>query len=180
MLTEQKKDYYQEYYSRPEIKEKRKSYLKKYYEEHHEKLLPQGHEYYIKHRLSTIRNSSIWQKTHLSIHAVNCKNYRLKHKEHIKNHGKEYRANLRAELISKILALFPTPTCVLCGQKDASSATGVTFHEKHGKKHDYQSIRKLYYIIEHHEDFVPLCKKCHNKVRWHPELLSNYLEIMSR
>jgi len=55
--------------------------------------------------------------------------------------------------------------CILCG-KTPQTNQGFAFHEIYGEKHPYSGSSRLKYILEHPEDFVPLCRKCHTGVHF--------------
>lgn len=67
--------------------------------------------------------------------------------------SREYDEKLRGELLA-ILG----DKCFLCGRKVGRGRLGICFHEKHGKPHNYTNFK---YILEHIEDFIPLCRSCH-------------------
>lgn len=87
-------------------------------------------------------------------------------KEHKKSVDLKARINcyerMYIEARTALETYFPSLTCVICGGNDKRARLGVSFHEIHGKNHELSaSRRKWAYIIEHHEDFVPLCREHH-------------------
>jgi len=62
--------------------------------------------------------------------------------------------------------------CLFCGFKGK-----ILFHEIHGRKHNLSA----YYILEHIENFIPLCFPCHNslhKTAKHFNIAIRYLEMI--
>jgi hypothetical protein len=80
--------------------------------------------------------------------SVNCRMlkwyYANKQKSH--NYYLKRRINLKNQLNSQMSQI-----CEVCGGKR------FVYHEKHGKRH----ACSLKYVINHKNDFIPLCRKCH-------------------
>jgi predicted HNH restriction endonuclease len=76
------------------------------------------------------------------------KQWRKKHNKELKFISTNYRKRWRKELL-KIIG----NKCYICG-----STKNICFHEIYGKFHQTSDFR---YIINHKEDFVPLCNHHH-------------------
>lgn len=82
------------------------------------------------------------------LNVSNSERYRLRHPKEMKK-----RENKRKEkLYRKIIKLLGSK-CTIC-----SSTKNIVFHEIHGRPHPFN----VYYISNHIEDFIPMCRKCHN------------------
>lgn len=79
------------------------------------------------------------------------KEYRRRNKERINNNQREYRKKQRQK-IDDVLGI----KCIICGctLKDRKRSA---LHEIHGEEHSYS----LSYILNHIDDFVRMCIRCH-------------------
>ena len=109
-----------------------------------EKIKIQRHDYYEKNK-KEIKNVT--------------KTYYETHREQIFKQRKELKEKRRTELEIVI-----GNKCIVCG-----STKHIVFHEIHGKKHPLprgDSKRIHFFMLEHKEDFVPLCFKCHSTIHY--------------
>ena len=104
---------------------------KKWYEANKERILAEKHEDYIKNK----------QKYLDRCHDQYSKN-KIKILEQHKLKDMEFKKKL-----GELLGL----KCVICG-----STHRISYHEIHGNPH---KPRK--YVLEHYQDFIPLCSGCH-------------------
>lgn len=86
-----------------------------------------------------------------------------------KNPGCQIRANKKwktmrdeeqRETVRKLFDL----KCYICGAVNPEIKLGVHLHQKDGKVHNYDKVYKLKYILEHPDEFVPLCRSHHKRV----------------
>ena len=124
-----------------------------YYQEHKEEWKIHGQNYYQTHK----EEISVWGK-----------DYHQKHKVHRNEYDREWKRKLREILRNEIGS-----KCVICGKEPKVPI----YHEKNFKphlgltsKHSGESNPK--YILDHKEDFVPLCRLCHTTLH----RVHNYLE----
>jgi len=93
-------------------------------------------------------NQKIYYQRHKKArNAYNLK-WKQTHREHLKRKRREHYEKDREKILDLI-----GRECRIC-----SSPQNIHFHEMFGKPHE----NKMKYIIEHYNDFVPLCKYCHN------------------
>lgn len=89
--------------------------------------------------------------------------YAKKHSDIKKQITKLWYAKTEQGQRNKIAQIF-TLTCTICGGTDKRSKLGVSFHEVNGKPHIRNHSYKLKYILDHVEDFRPVCPRHHKKV----------------
>jgi hypothetical protein len=87
-----------------------------------------------------------WKLNHPNAQKI----YRTKNRKLTNAYAEKYYKE-DSEKIKEILGSL----CILCG-----SSKRVCLHEIHGKRH----ITLKYYILQHIEDFIPLCFNCHNSL----------------
>lgn len=152
--------------------------MKEYRETHKEYFKNYSKQYYQNNREKLIDRANAWQKTNLERARKNKRESARRHgkgnikgdtrkceicnKEFIAKSWKqkicgsrECQKEIRKREWEKVRALFDLK-CIICG-----SDLKVQLHEVHGKDHS-----KLFfsYIRKHKEDFVPLCRKCHQAI----------------
>lgn len=62
-------------------------------------------------------------------------------------------------------------SCCICNKEPKR----LVFHEIHGNPHPYQ----MNYILEHIEDFIPMCNGCHNRFHWYLNNRKKVMELIS-
>jgi predicted HNH restriction endonuclease len=101
------------------------------------------------------------KKRHRELCRKNQKLYYKRHKSKILNYQKDYKIKYRKKRREKLLKVFGDK-CSICG-----SNHNIHLHEIYGKNHSYS----LTYVLNHKEDFIPLCYYCHRA--WHHILRAN-------
>jgi hypothetical protein len=56
--------------------------------------------------------------------------------------------------------------CSICGAVNPHVKLGVFLHQKDGKVHNYDKVYKLKYILEHPDEFVPVCNSHHRRAHF--------------
>jgi hypothetical protein len=95
----------------------------------------------------------------------NIEHYRAYSREYSKKWRQKNREKYKAiqrkkleKLLKEYRNAFPK-VCFLCG-----STKHIELHEKNGKKHPKIFTMRERYVLKHKDDFVPLCKPCHQMV----------------
>jgi len=85
------------------------------------------------------------------------KEHYLRNREHFIDYAKNYRAELRAEVKTRLGAV-----CFIC------SKPSECYHNIYGIEHTLGKsyIKRLRYLLEHAEDFKALCFSCHRLVHF--------------
>jgi len=110
-------------------------------------------KYQEEHKRETLERIRKWRKNNKEKYNASQKRWREKNKERLKLYHKKRRLEQRKKLLEAL-----GDNCMLCGFKE-SKGRKIQFHEIYGSDHPYN---KGVYILEHKDDFVPLCHKCHN------------------
>lgn len=94
-----------------------------------------------------------------------------------KKHRKKYNERRRNQniIIRKKLYQILGNKCIICGVT-SNKPKGIIFHEIHGKPHKDNP----YYILNHIEDFVPLCKNCHSTYHRFIRYMDRFIKLLIR
>lgn len=98
------------------------------------------------------RKNRIYMQTHKEQMKITRRIWRRKNR----NKENEYNRNFRKKRYVKARKLIGD-TCIICGSKDK-----IKFHEIYGKSH--YGYETSCYILNHKEDFIPLCRDCHRAI----------------
>jgi len=99
-------------------------------------------------------------RTHRAEANARAKEHYEKHAKEKRVYEKEYYHRESLRLKSLIREIFGD-SCAICGNKQ-----NLNYHEINGKKHPYNTLAKLKYILAHREDFLLLCYECHKAVHY--------------
>jgi len=191
--NQSRKEYFREWRRKnpekcKETYQKRKSYFRKYREKNLEKSRKYHRSWASEHRekrkeyyrnyIEKLKRDPERYKTWLKRRSMQYKEYRLRNLEECRKRDKEhtqrkiakmgrenynkYRLQQYHKVREKIEGLLGN-TCSICGYKPKKGQRRLQSHEIHGKKHE----SSVYYILSHIEDFVPLCKTCHQTVHFY-------------
>jgi predicted HNH restriction endonuclease len=163
-MTTDRKKYMKEFNKkyREMHKEQCRGYSRKYRSLHKEQIQKHGKEYYQLHKKQRKEYGRKYCQEHPEQIKKYDKRYYQIHKEQIRGRRKKYYQQHRKERLlrhkelssikkAKIIQLIGD-RCKTCGRMD-----NVEYHEIHGKIH----TTSYWYILNHVEDFIPLCSLCH-------------------
>lgn len=139
---------------------KHPNFRKENYAKNREKLREKAREAYYRDREKNLRRMKKYRNRN---HEERKRKRRMNYATNVEKYRKYQRewSKKRRKEVEKIIGT----QCLICG-----STKKVCFHEIHGKPHPHARYR---YVLNHPEDFVPLCFDCH-------EALHRYVKIKNK
>jgi hypothetical protein len=171
-------EYIRQYYARPEIKLRRSIYRRtkysedpsyrekvkakvKLYQQTYDKVPNSRYRLDIDYRERKRQKTRDYQRQLRELARADPTNPRVQRfVKYRKKYGSEHQKTTREALKTRAYAVHGTK-CVLCDLDCVKAKMRIEFHEVNGKPHPSNHLRR---VINHPEDYAPLCHNCHHMV----------------